>query len=135
MSRPVLFFALAIVAAPAIAYLVFRLARELGFLEPPMNQEHELRRTITLALYTLLLFLSIFLFGWGRGWPRAWIIFAVINGLVLIAFAVVGVIAGTRLWKLRHPEPSTPLDGEREPAPAPPEQFQRDEGKSGDLSS
>ena len=34
MSRPVLFFVLAIVAAPALAYLVFRLARELGFLDP-----------------------------------------------------------------------------------------------------
>jgi hypothetical protein len=120
MNRPVLFFVLAIVAAPALAYLVFRLARELGFLDPPMNQEHELRRTITLALYTLLLFLSIFLFGWGKGWPRAWIIFAVINGLALVAFAVVGVIAGTRLWKLRHLEPAVPSD-EQEPAPAPPE--------------
>lgn len=121
MSRPALFFALAILAAPALAYLVFRLARELGFLDPPMNLEHELRRTITLALYTLLLFLSIFLFGWGKGWPRAWIIFAVVNGLALVAFAVVGVIAGARLWKLRHPEPSVPPDPEREPPQAPPE--------------
>jgi hypothetical protein len=122
MSRPVLFFVLAILAAPALAYLVFRLARELGFLDPPMNPEHELRRTITLALYTLLLFLSIFLFGWGKGWPRAWIIFAVVNGLALVAFAVVGIIAGTRLWRLRHPEPAVPADGEQEPAPGPPEQ-------------
>lgn len=121
MSRPVLFFVLAIVAAPALAYLVSRLARELGFLDPPMNPEHELRRTITLALYTLLLFLSIFLFGWGKGWPRAWIIFAVVNGLALVAFAVVGSIAGARLWKLRHPEPAAPAE-EPEPAPAPPEQ-------------
>jgi hypothetical protein len=121
MSRPVLFFVLAILAAPALAYLVFRLARELGFLDPPMNPEHELRRTIALALYTLLLFLSIFLFGWGKGWPRAWIIFAVVNGLALVAFAVVGIIAGTRLWKLRHPEPSAPAD-EQEPDPVPPEQ-------------
>ena len=108
MSRPVLILVLAMLAAPAVAYLVYRLARELGFLDPPMNLEHELRRTITLALYTLLLFLSVFLFGWGKGWPRAWIIFAVVNGLALVAFAVVGVIAGTRLWKLRHPEPSEP---------------------------
>ena len=87
-----------------------------------MNLEHELRRTITLALYTLLLFLSIFLFGWGKGWPRAWIIFAVVNGLALVAFAVVGIIAGSRLWKLRHPEPPVPAGGEQEPAPPPPEQ-------------
>ena len=122
MSRPALFMVLAIVAAPAVAYLVFRLARGLGFLDPPMNLEHELRRTITLALYTLLLFLAIFLFGWGKGWPRAWIIFAVVNGLALVAFAAVGSIAGVRLWKLRHPEPSAPSEGEPEPGPAPPEQ-------------
>ena len=121
MSRPVLFFVLAMVAAPAVAYLVFRLARELGFLDPPMNLEHELRRTNTLAVNTQLLFLSIFLFGWGKGWPRAWIIFAVVNGLALVAFAVVGIIAGTRLWKLRHSEPAAPADVQ-EPAPAPPEQ-------------
>ena len=133
MSRPAVLLVLAMMASPALAYLVFRLARELGFLEPPMNLQHELRRTITLALYTLLLFLSIFLFGWGRGWPRAWIIFAVVNGLALIAFAVVGIIAGTRLWKLRHPEPAVPPDGVQEPAP--PEQFQRDEIKPGDLQS
>lgn len=122
MSRPALFMTLAIVAAPAVAYLVFRLARELGFLDPSMNLEHELRRTITLALYMLLLFLAIFLFGWGKGWPRAWIIFAVVNGLALVAFAAVGSIAGARLWKLRHPEPSAPSDGEPEPEPASPEQ-------------
>ena len=119
MSRPVLLLVLAIVAAPAVGYLVFRLARELGFLDPPTNREHELKRTITLALYTLLLFLSIFLFGWGKGWPRVWIIFAVINGLALVAFAVIGIIAGTRLWKLRHPEPAVQSD---EPEPAPPEE-------------
>jgi hypothetical protein len=121
MSRPVLFFVLAIVAAPAVAYLVFRLARELGFLDPPINLEHELRRTITLALYTLLLFLSIFLFGWGKGWPRAWIIFAVVNGLALVAFGAIGILAGRRLWKLRHPEPAVPSD-ESEPVPVPPEE-------------
>jgi hypothetical protein len=121
MSRPVLFFVLAIVAAPALAYLVSRLARGLGFLDPPMNLEHELRRTITLATYALLLFLSIFLFGWSKGFPRVWIIFAVVNGLALVGFAVVGIVAGTRLWKLRHPEPTVPSD-ESEPEPAPPEQ-------------
>lgn len=122
MSRPMMFFVLALVAAPAIAYLVIRLARELGFLDPPMNAEHEQKRTIVLALYALLLFLSIFLFGWGRGWPRAWIIFAVVNGLALAVFATIGVIAGARLWKLRHPEPAAPLvEAEPEAAEQPPE--------------
>lgn len=102
MSRSMALFLLAILAAPALAYLVFRLARELGFLDPPMSPEHEHRRTIVLALYALLLFLSIFLFGWGKGWPRAWIIFGVVNGLALIAFAAIGIVAGVRLWKLRH---------------------------------
>lgn len=110
MNRATALFLLAILAAPAIAYLVFRLARELGFLDPPSSPEHEQRRTIVLALYALLLFLSIFLFGWGKGWPRAWIIFAVVNGLALIAFAAIGIVAGARLWKLRHPEPEAPAE-------------------------
>ena len=70
--------------------------------------EHEYKRTIVIALYALLLFLSIFLFGWGQGWPRAWIIFAVVNGLALVVFAAVGIVAGSRLWKLRHPEVPAP---------------------------
>jgi hypothetical protein len=102
MNRSMALFLLAILAAPAMAYLVFRIARDLGFLDAPINAEHEQRRTIVLALYALLLFLSIFLFGWGKGWPRAWIIFGVVNGLALIAFAVIGIVAGIRLWKLRH---------------------------------
>jgi hypothetical protein len=110
MNRSAALFLLAILAAPGLAYLVFRLARELGFLDPPANPEHEQRRTIVLALYALLLFLSIFLFGWGKGWPRAWIIFAVVNGLALIAFAAIGIVAGARLWKLRHPEPEAPAE-------------------------
>lgn len=118
MNRPMMFFVLALVAAPALGYLTYRLARELGFLDPPMNPEHELRRTIVIAFYALLLFLSVFLFGWGRGWPRAWIIFAIVNGLALVVFAAVGIIAGSRLWKLRHPEPSA---GEPEAAPPPTE--------------
>lgn len=108
MNRPVALLLLAILAAPALAYLVFRLARELGFLDPPQNLQHEYRRTIVLALYALMLFLSIFLFGWGKGWPRVWIVFGVVNGLALVVFAAIGVVAGTRLWKLRHPEPDAP---------------------------
>jgi hypothetical protein len=102
MSRSMAFFALAILAAPAFSYLAFRVARELGFLDPPINPEHEQRRTVVLALYALLLFLSIFLFGWGKGWPRAWIIFGVVNGLALLVFSAIGIVAGFRLWKLRH---------------------------------
>lgn len=111
MSRPMAIFLLAIVAAPAVAYLVFRVARELGFLDPPASREHEQRRTIVLALYALLLFLSIFLFGWGKGWPRAWIIFAVVNLLALIVFAAIGIVAGVRLWKLRHEPPEVGDEG------------------------
>ena len=102
MNRSMAFLLLALLAAPALAYLAFRIARELGFLDPPMSPQHEQRRTIVLALYALLLFLSIFLFGWGKGWPRAWIIFGVVNGLALIAFAAIGILAGLRLWKLRQ---------------------------------
>src|SRR5262249_13009157 len=87
MNRSIL---LPVLSAPALAYLVFRLARQLGFLDPSRDLEHEYRRTIMVALYALLLFLSIFLFGWGRGWPRAWIIFGVVNGLALVVFAAVG---------------------------------------------
>ncbi len=110
MNRSMALFLLAILAAPAMAYLVFRIARDLGFLDAPINAEHEQRRTIVLALYALLLFLSIFLFGWGKGWPRAWIIFGVVNGLALIAFAAIGIVAGIRLWKLRHPLPGVPIE-------------------------
>ncbi len=120
MNRPMMFFVLALVAAPALGYLAFRLARELGFLDPPANPEQEYKRTIVIALYALLLFLSIFLFGWGQGWPRAWIIFAVVNGLALVVFAAVGIVAGSRLWKLRHPEVPAPA-GEPEAASPPTE--------------
>jgi len=130
MSRPILLFLLALIAAPALAYLVFRLARELGFLDPSRDLQHEYRRTIAVALYALLLFLSIFLFGWGKGWPRAWIIFGVVNGLALVVFAAVGTVAGIRLWKIRHPAPPEPASSDdtsevppaEEPSPLPPQE-------------
>src|SRR5262249_13938604 len=50
-------FVLALLAAPALAWGVYRLAKELGFLDPPWNPEHEERRTIIASLYALLLFL------------------------------------------------------------------------------
>jgi hypothetical protein len=131
MSRSILLLLLALLSAPALAYLVFRLARELGFLDPSRDLEHEYRRTIAVALYALLLFLSIFLFGWGRGWPRAWIIFGVVNGLALVVFAAVGTVAGVRLWKIRHPAPPEPASSAEasdeggpaeEPTPLPPQE-------------
>jgi len=116
MNRPMLLLLIALLAAPALAYLVFRLARELGFLDVSRDLEHEYRRTIVVALYALLLFLSIFLFGWGKGWPRAWIIFGVVNGLALVVFAGVGIVAGVRLWRIRHPAPPEPASpAEQEP--------------------
>lgn len=93
----------ALLAAPAIAYLVFRLAKVLGFLEPPADEQHRLRRTIVLALYAFLVFLPVLLYGFERRWPRAWVIFGVLNGAALLFFAGGGIWAAVRLWRLRHP--------------------------------
>jgi hypothetical protein len=49
---------LALIATPAITYLIYRLARGLGFLDPPASKEQELRRTIMVALYAFLVFVS-----------------------------------------------------------------------------
>ena len=103
MSASGLTMLAAIVAAPAVAYLVYRLARELGFLEPPMDRQHELRREIVLALYTLIVFLPVLFYGWEKRWPRAWIVFGVFNGVALLFFAAFGARAAVRLWRLRHP--------------------------------
>ncbi len=109
MSLSLLTMLLAICAAPAVAFLIYRLARGLGFLEPPADKQHEYRRTIAVALYSLLLFLPALFFGFERGWPRAWILFGIAAGLVLAACAAAGVWSAVALWKLRHPnipEPS-----------------------------
>jgi hypothetical protein len=98
------FLILALVTAPALTYAVYRLAKGLGFLDPPWNREHEYRRTIIAAVYAVLLFLPIFLFGYSNAWPRVWWIFGVINALALLAFAAMGCAAVVRLWRLRHPE-------------------------------
>ena len=110
MTRAWMFFALALVVAPALAWVVHRLARELGFLDPPWNPEHEERRTIIASLYALLLFLCVFLYGFASSWPRVWIVFGVANALALVFFAAIGLRAVRRLWKLRHPaaEPEPP---------------------------
>lgn len=96
---------LAVLASPAVAYLVYRAAKELGFLDPPADRQHELRRSILLALYALLVFLPVFLFGWERRWPRAWIVFGFASGFALLLFAAVAAVAARKLWVLRHPRP------------------------------
>ncbi len=103
MTRPMRYFLLALVAAPLAAYYVFRLARGLGFLDPPWNPEHEQRRTIIAAIYAFLLFLCVFLFGYANAWPRVWALFGIVNALALVVFAALGIAAARRLWKLRHP--------------------------------
>ena len=107
------FFVLALLIAPAVAWGVYRLARELGFLDPPWNPEHEERRTIVASLYALLLFLCVFLYGFANSWPRVWVVFGAANALALVFFAAIGLRAVRRLWRLRHPAP--------EPAPPPAE--------------
>jgi hypothetical protein len=94
---------LALLATPALTYLVYRLAKGLGFLDPPSDRQHEYRRTILTALFAFLLFLPILLFGYANDWPRVWRIFGVVNGLALIFFAGMGALAARRLWRLRHP--------------------------------
>ena len=100
------FFVLALVAAPALAFGVYRLAKGLGFLDPPWNPEHEERRTIVASLYAPLLFLCVFLFGYANAWPRVWAIFGVVNALALALFVFIGLRAIVRLWRLRHPAPT-----------------------------
>lgn len=101
-------FLLAVLLAPLVSYLVYRLAKGLGFLDPPWNAEHEQRRTIVAALYAFLLFLSIFLFGYANAWPRVWALFGVVNAVTLLIFLGLGVTAARRLWILRHPKTDPP---------------------------
>jgi hypothetical protein len=103
MTRAWRYFALALALAPALAWGVYRLAKELGFLDPPWNAEHGERRTIIAALYAFLLFLCVFLFGYANAWPRVWALFGIVNALALVFFAALGIGAIRRLWKLRHP--------------------------------
>ena len=101
-------FLVAVLLAPVLSYLFYRLAKGLGFLDPPWNAEHEQRRTIVVALYAFLLFLSIFLFGHANAWPRVWAYFGVVNAVALLIFAGLGATAARRLWKLRHPKIEAP---------------------------
>ncbi len=122
MTRAMRSLVLAFVAAPFIVYGVYRLARGLGFLDPPWNPEHEERRTIVAALYAFLLFLCIFLFGYANAWPRVWAIFGIVNAVALVLFLAIGAGAARRLWRLRHPLPEAspaapePPDGGADPA-------------------
>lgn len=108
MSRSVLTMLGALCVAPAVAFLVYRLARSLGFLDPPVDPQHALRREIVVALYAFLIFLPVLFYGYEKAWPRAWIIFGIFNGLAMLFFAVFGGRAALRLWRLRHPGPAAP---------------------------
>ncbi len=111
MSRPFVWLAVAVAAAPAFAWIVYRLAKGLGFLEPPSDRQHELRRTIVVAVYAFLLFLPVLFYGFEKRWPRAWVIFGIIDGLALAFFAASGIWSARALWKLRHPGPVLPEPG------------------------
>lgn len=102
MNRSVLWLVLAVLAAPAFAFLVYRAAQELGFLDPPINRQHELRRTISLAVYAFLIFLPVLVYGFGKRWPRAWVIFGFLDGAALLFFAGSGLWAARELWRIRH---------------------------------
>ncbi|MEO8432582.1 MAG: hypothetical protein ABI592_13805 [Acidobacteriota bacterium] len=118
MKRSFLWMALVLAATPGFTWLVYRLARGLGFLDPPRDREQELRRTIVVALYALLLFLPVIFYGFEKRWPPAWVIFGSLVGLVLVVFAAAGVWSASRLWRIRHPAPpaggpahTDPVDG------------------------
>ena len=121
MTRPFLWLAVAVAAAPAFAWIVYRLARGLGFLEPPADRQHELRRTIVVAVYAFLLFLPVLFYGFEKRWPRAWVIFGIVDGLALLFFAASGAWAARTLWRLRHPEPVLPEPADPLPPGGPPD--------------
>jgi hypothetical protein len=123
MSRPMMLLAIALVATPFAAFGVYRLAKGLGFLDPPWNSEHEQRRTIVVALFAFVLFLSIFLFGHANAWPRVWALFGVVNAAALLFFGATGVVAARRLWRMRHSNPEAgppPSAAEASPDPGSP---------------
>lgn len=114
MNRAWRLFALSLVAAPALGFLVYRLAKGLGYMDPPANKEQEYRRTVSAALYAFLLFVPVFIYGYEKGWPRAWIFFAIINAIALLFFGAIGTRTGVLLWRLRHLKPSDSLPPARE---------------------
>jgi hypothetical protein len=104
MSRSALWLLVTVLAAPAVGYFVYRLARGLGFLDAPIDRQHELRRTILVSLYCFLLFLPVAIYGFEKGWPRVWILFGILLSLTLVFFAAGGILAVVRLWRIRHPQ-------------------------------
>jgi protein-S-isoprenylcysteine O-methyltransferase Ste14 len=107
MSRPMTLLVLALLATPFAAYGIYRVAKGLGFLDPPWNAEHEQRRTIVVALFAFILFFAVFLFGHANAWPRVWAVFGVVNAAALVFFGATGYVAARRLWRLRHPAPES----------------------------
>ena len=103
MRNPFLWFVVALLAAPAIAYAIYRLARELGFTDPPVDRAHELRRTILTSLFTFLLLLPVGIYGFEKGWPRVWILFGIVDCGAILFFGAAGIWAALQLWRLRHP--------------------------------
>jgi hypothetical protein len=119
MSRAGFLLLAAILAAPVLAYLVYFLARGLGFLEPPRSREQELKRAVLAAVYALLVFFPVFVFGAERRWPPAWLAFGVVCGAALVYFSVSGVTSAAALWKLRHSDPGFPAAGSDAEIPIP----------------
>jgi hypothetical protein len=104
MSRSAVWFLVTVLAAPGASYFVYRVARGLGFLDAPVDRQHELRRTILVSLYCFLLFLPVGIYGFEKGWPRVWILFGILLSLTLVFFAAGGILAAVRLWRIRHPQ-------------------------------
>ena len=105
MSPALVILAATVVAASVIAFVVYLLARGLGFLDPAVDKQHEHRRTIVVALYALLLFLPVLFYGFEKQWPQAWVLFGIATGLALAVTGAIGIRAAVALWKLRHPPP------------------------------
>jgi hypothetical protein len=131
---PFLWLLVAVLASPAVAYFIYRLANELGFLDPPVDRQHELKRTIVVSLYAFLLFLPVGIYGTEKKWPRVWVLFGVMVGVAMVIFAYGGIRATLQLWKLRHPEPVAPAPTDsalpevaESPAMASPEESRFDE--------
>jgi hypothetical protein len=104
MTPGAVILVLTLVTAPAAAYLAYRLARELGFLDPAVDKQQEYRRTIVVAVYALLLFVPVLFYGFGKGWPRAWILFGIATGLAFAWTGAAGIRSAVALWRLRHPK-------------------------------
>jgi hypothetical protein len=104
MSPAIVVLLAAAVAALAVAFLVYRLARGLGFLDPPADKQHEYRRTIVIAVYALLLFLPVLFYGFEKRWPGAWVLFGIATGLALAVTGAVAIRSVFVLWRLRHPK-------------------------------